>query len=79
MQCLMRFVAPQIKAVEQPVELLRREAHRLAAEVARPLETFAFEALVPQAKAVPLPIQDAQFGAVTVDKHIQCAAHRRRL
>ncbi|ALU62485.1 hypothetical protein ACA40_22415 [Pseudomonas syringae pv. lapsa] len=47
---LMRTVAPQIKAVEHPVQFLNRQYNRLVAYIRRCFEALGFQALEPKAK-----------------------------
>jgi len=53
----MRTVAPQIKTVEQPVQLLNRQHNDLLGRVGRCFEAHSFQALEPKTEAVVLPIQ----------------------
>ena len=53
----MRPVAPQIKAVEHPVQFLNRQHNRLVAYIRRCFEALGFQALEPKAEAIALPIQ----------------------
>ncbi|MBP1138538.1 hypothetical protein SAMN05444062_11387 [Pseudomonas syringae] len=46
----MRTVAPQIKAVEHPVQFLNRQYNRLVAYIRRCFEALGFQALEPKAK-----------------------------
>jgi hypothetical protein len=53
----MRAPLPQVKAIEQPVQLLAVQTHR-GRRTARPMEAVALQALLPQHETIALPIQD---------------------
>ncbi|MNL52847.1 hypothetical protein D3C87_1760520 [compost metagenome] len=53
----MRTVAPEVKAIEHPVEFLDGQNDRLVGGVRRCFESLGLEALEPKAEAVALPIQ----------------------
>ena len=55
-QNLMRTVAPEVKAIEHPVEFLDGQNDRLVGGVGRCFESFGLEALELKAEAVALPI-----------------------
>ena len=55
-QNLVRPVAPEVKALDHPVEFLDAQNDRLVGGVRRCFESFGLEALEPKAKAVALPI-----------------------
>lgn len=54
----MRTVAPEVKAIEQPIEFLDGQNDRLVGGVRRCFESFGLEALEPKADAGALPVQD---------------------
>src|SRR5271166_2929381 len=65
-------VAPQIKASEQLLELFAADRHRLALDVAREDKPItAFEPLAPQAKTVPLPVNNFDSVAPFIAEHPQ--------
>src|SRR5262245_9580865 len=72
MQGFMRRTAPDIETIQQPVQGLAIDNHRLAADIARPFEALLLKPLVPEAKAVLLPVQNLDLVARAVDKNIQC-------
>ena len=53
----MRPVAPEVKTVEQPVQLLNAEYDHIVGDVRRGFEPLGFEALEPETEAVALPIK----------------------
>jgi hypothetical protein len=59
----MRTIAPEVKAVEQPVQLLNAQHNGFVTFIGRCFEPFGFEAFEPKAKAVALPVED--FHAIT--------------
>ena len=60
----MRAVAPQVKAVEQPVQLLDAQHDSFVGGIGRCFETLGLQALEPKAEAVALPVE--YFHSVTV-------------
>lgn len=52
----MRTVAPQIKTIDQPVQLLNRQHDGFVGLIGRCFEAFGFKAFEPKAKAVAFPI-----------------------
>lgn len=53
----MRTIAPQIKAVEQPVQFLDGQHDGLVGGIGRCFKTLGLQALEPKAEAVALPIK----------------------
>ena len=53
----MRAVAPEVKTVEQPVQLLDAEDNRYVRVIGGCFETLGFQALEPKTEAVAFPIQ----------------------
>jgi len=64
----MRTVAPEIKTVEQPVQLLDAEDNRLVRGIGRRFEALGLQAFEPKAEAVALPVQDLHAVAGFVEK-----------
>jgi hypothetical protein len=64
----MRAVAPQIKTVEQPVQLLDRQHDGFVGVIGRCFETFGFEAFEPKTEAVALPVEDFHSIPVAIQK-----------
>lgn len=67
----MWFIAPDIEAVEQPVQLLATQGDDLLADPFGPMETLFLQAFVPEDKAVLLPAQDLDFIPGPVAEHEQ--------
>jgi len=61
-------VAPQIKTIEQPVQLLDRQHDGFVGVIGRRFEAFGFKALEPKEKAVGFPIQNLYLIAEFVEK-----------
>lgn len=70
-QYLVRTVAPQVDAVEQPVQLIDRQLDGLVAGIGLGLEAFGFQTLEPQAEAIALPVEDLDLTAGAVEEHEQ--------
>ena len=67
----MRFQAANIIAIQQPVQLLPCQRHDNLGILFWPEETLLFQALLPQAKAITLPIQNLDAGTLPVAEHEQ--------
>ena len=59
----MRAVAPEVKTIQQPVQLLNGHHDGLVSDVGRCFETFGLQAPEPKAKTVALPV--AYFHSIT--------------
>src|SRR5699024_6128468 len=79
-QCFMWFVVPQIKAFQQPFQLFSGQcAHRVDVVGLRPPETLLFQAFLPQAEAVAMPVQYLETGSAPIDEHEQGIGKRIHL
>ena len=65
-----------IIAIQQPVQLLTGQRDHLAANLAGPLEARPLQALLPQTKAVALPVQDLHLVTLAVAEHKQLFGKR---
>ena len=63
--------ARDIVAVEQPVQLLGGECDDLLTGLARPVKARFLQALLPQAKAIRLPIEHLNLVASAVAKNVE--------
>ena len=61
-------VAPQVKTVEQPVQLLDAQHDGFVGGVGRSFKTLGFQPLEPKAEAVALPVEDFHSVAVAIQK-----------
>jgi len=68
----MRLIAPQVKTIEQPVELFTVQCEGWGINAGWPLEALLLQAFVPQHKAILLPQQDFDLVTTAIDKHVQC-------
>lgn len=64
----MRTVAPEVKAIEHPVEFLNRQDNRFVGGVWRCFESFGLQTLEPKAKAIALSVQDLHAVAWLVEE-----------
>ena len=72
----MRLHAHYIIAIQQPVQLLPGQGDHLIVNLPRPFEASSFQTLLPQAKAVALPVQDLDLVALAVAEHKQLLGKR---
>src|SRR5690606_14270584 len=70
-QDAVRAVAPEINAVEQPVQFIDRQLDGLVPGIGLGLETLGFQTLEPQAEAVAFPVEDFHLIAGAVEEHEQ--------
>src|ERR1035437_711764 len=70
----MRLISPQIEALQQPFEFLHADRLRGRASIARPRKFLRFQSLVPQAKAIAVPVQRLDLVALAIDENVQGAA-----
>jgi len=68
----MRSVRVDSEAVEEPAELLRRDVHGLK-RVIRPVKAMLLQALVPETKAVSVPIEHFESIAPAVAEYEKIA------
>lgn len=66
----MRSQGPQIHAVEQPVQLLPGQCHQRFV-VPGPGKAITFQAFLPQAEAVALPVENLDPVAAPIAEHEQ--------
>ncbi len=66
--CLHRH---NIITIQQPVQLLAGQANHPIQHLARPLELRLFQALLPQAITITLPVKDLYLIALAVAEHKQ--------
>jgi hypothetical protein len=64
-----RTVAPEVKAVKQPIQFLDAQYDSLVGGLRRGFEPFGFKAFEPKAEAVALPIKDFHSGAMAIQKN----------
>jgi len=76
MQPLMWLQTHYIIAVQQPVQLLTGQRNHFTCNLARPLEARPLQALLPQTKAVALPVQDLYLVTLAVAEHKQLIGKR---
>jgi len=69
MQSLVRLPVAEVKAVQEPVQLLAGEGNHLSAQMGGPVEALFLQALVPQAEAIGLPIQTFHFVPFAIAEH----------
>ena len=65
----MRAIAPQVKAVEQPVQFLDAQHDGLVGGIGRCFKTLGLQALEPKAEAVAFPIEDFHPVTVAIQKN----------
>jgi hypothetical protein len=58
MQLFMRFHTHHLVAIQQPVQLLTGQRNHITFNFAGPFEARPLQPLLPQTKAVALPVQD---------------------
>src|SRR5690554_1543731 len=68
-QDLVRAVAPQVKTVQHPVQLLGGQLDGIIADIWRCFETLGLQALEPEAEAVAFPVEDLYPVAGPIQKH----------
>ena len=66
-RCVKTF-APEVKSVQQPVQLLGAQHDGLVGSIERCFEPFALQVLEPKTEAVELPIQDFDPVAMVIQK-----------
>src|ERR1035437_5886157 len=76
MQWLMRWMTPNIKTVEQPVELLCAQRDGVSTQLSRPAEAMLLQALVTEHEPVLPPRQNLDPIALAVGKHVNRLAER---
>jgi len=65
-----RLILPQIKPVEEPVQLLTTERNRRARMIAGPFEAMFFKTFIPETESILFPVQNLKFVAATVNKRL---------
>src|SRR5690606_19769947 len=70
-QYLVRTVAPQVKTVQHPVQLLGGQLDGIIADIWRCFEALGLQALEPEAEAVAFPVQDLYPVAGPIQEHKQ--------
>ncbi|WP_422124863.1 hypothetical protein, partial [Pseudomonas viridiflava] len=68
-QNLMGTVTPEVKTIEQPVQLLNGQDNRLVGGIGRCFESLRFQAFEPKAEAVALPVHDFHSVARLVEEN----------
>jgi len=63
--------AQDIVTIQQPVQLLTSQAYDLIECLAGPFKPVPLQALLPQAKAIALPVQDLDLVTLAVAEHEQ--------
>ena len=72
-------VAPEVKTIQQPVQLLHAQHDSFIAKFRRCFETLGLQALEPKTKAVALPIKDFHSITVAIQKNEQHGIEYRDL
>ena len=75
----MRLQLGDIVAIQQPVQLLDAERDHGLLTRARPVETVLFQALLPQAEAVGLPVEYLDTVTAAIAEHEQLLRERVKL
>ena len=61
----------QVEAIEQPIQLLSAQANHALCRRSWPMEAIFFQALLPQAETIALPIEDLDLVLTPVGEHEQ--------
>ena len=69
----MGYIFPQIKALEQPPELLQTDGSGDLVCVRWPDKLVTFQALLPQTETVAMPVQSLDLVSVSIGKNVQGA------
>ena len=64
------------RGFKQPLEFSNRDRLRARMTVFRPMEFLLFQALLPQAKSIAMPVQYFNLVARTIDEYIQRTSKR---